>query len=154
MSISLVLKLKKVTSEKYSPISTTSALRKAKGLTWGSFLVKTPMFIECLLLHHFFSWSSMIHTSMKLLSLSMQVMASFPLYLVSLISLLSLPSEADRGYGNKQWLSLFTSNVKTLLFQVRYSYIHLSCDEGILLTTTSFHQIASIPKLLIQTTRL
>ena len=35
-----------------------------------------------------------------------------------LISLLSLPSKADRGYGKKQWLSLFTSNAKTLLFQV------------------------------------
>jgi hypothetical protein len=94
MSISPVLKLKNVTSEKYSPINTASALQKAKGLTWDSFLVKTPMFIECLLLHHFLSWSSMIHTSMKLLSLSIQVMTSFPLYSTSLIcKYIFLPSE-------------------------------------------------------------
>jgi hypothetical protein len=32
----------------------------------------------------------------------MQVIVSFPSYLVNLISLLSLPSEAGRGSGNKQ----------------------------------------------------
>jgi len=57
ISMCPVLKLKNITSGKYSPISTTSALQKAKGLTWGFFLVKTPMFIECLLLHCFLSWS-------------------------------------------------------------------------------------------------
>jgi len=118
-SMSPFLMLKNVTSGKYSPISTTSALQKAKGLTWGSFPVKTSMFIACILLHCFLLWSSIIHIFMKLLFLSMQVMMSFPLYSTSPISLLSLPSDAGRGSGNQQWLSLFTSNAKTLLFQVR-----------------------------------
>ena len=91
ISMCPVLKLKNITSGKYSPISTASALQKAKGLMWGFFLVKTPMFIECFFLHCFLSWSSMIHISMKFLSLSMQVMVSFLLYSVSLTSLLSLP---------------------------------------------------------------
>jgi hypothetical protein len=37
ISMCSVLKLKTITSEKYSPISTTSALQKAKGLMWGFF---------------------------------------------------------------------------------------------------------------------
>jgi len=52
-----VLKLKDITSGKYSPISTISALQKAKWFMWGSFLIQTPMFIECLLLYCFLSWS-------------------------------------------------------------------------------------------------
>ena len=118
MSMCPVLKLKNIISWKYSPISTISALQKAKGLTWGFFLIKTPMFIECLLLHRFLSWPSMIHTSMKLLSLSMQVIASFPSYSVSLISLLSLPSKAGREVRTNNDFSLFTSNAKMFPFQV------------------------------------
>ena len=79
MSMCPVLKFKNITSWKYSLISTTSALQMAMRLTWGFFLVKTPMLIECLLLHLFLSWSFMIHISMKFISLSMQVMTSFPL---------------------------------------------------------------------------
>jgi len=152
--MSPVLKLKNDMLERYSFIITTSTLQKAKGLTLGFFIVKTPMFIECLMLHCFSLWSSMKHTSIKLLYLLMQVMASFFLYSTSPISLLSLSLEASMRSGNKQWLSLFTSNAKTFFFQVSHSPILLSCDEWVLLKATTFHQTASISKLLIQTTRL
>jgi hypothetical protein len=42
--MSPILKLKDVMLEKYSSIITTSILQKAKGLTWGFFIVKTLMF--------------------------------------------------------------------------------------------------------------
>jgi len=42
--MSPILKLKDVMLEKYSSIITTSTLQKAKGLTWGFFIVNTLMF--------------------------------------------------------------------------------------------------------------